>query len=292
MIPEIRRPEGVSRQNGLEQAIARYKQSGLFLKLSGNTQVFYNHDLTQFQEEYCQAHNILSPDQLTPEDVTNWRDQLRQGGYSPATINRKRASLSGFLEEAQAKGIIRPDFKKSLPKYESVGKKQPRILSAEQADSLISKAKNLQDASLISIALTTGATTTEIVNLNTEDILGIEDGNTAIRFKGGIRKTQLRILQIDKRIGSEIAEYIEDSGLKPEDPLFKERHKGSRLTRNLVWFMLRDYGREIGVENLNARMLRNTFIAGFPGTEQQLNEVLGRTSFDPATLFSKSFQTM
>ena len=56
--------------------------------------------------------------------------------------------------------------------------------------------------------------------------------------------------------------------------------------------MLRDYGREIGVENLNARMLRNTFIAGFPGTEQQLNEVLGRTSFDPATLFSKSFQTM
>ena len=84
-------------------------------------------------------------------------------------------------------------------------------MSAEQADSLISKAKNLQDASLISIALTTGATTTEIVNLNTEDILGIEDGNTAIRFKAH-SKTQPRILQIDKRIGSEIAEYIEDSG--------------------------------------------------------------------------------
>ncbi|GEM_PF-4147947 len=292
MIPEIRRPEKVSHRNGLEQAIDRYKQSKKFLELSGNTQVFYSHDLTQFQEEYCQAHNILSVIQLTPEDVANWRDQLRQGGYSPATINRKRASLSGFLEEAQTQGMIRPDFKKSLPKYESVGKKQPGILTAEQADSLISKAKNLQDASLILIALTTGASITEIVNLNAEDILRTEDGNTAIRFKGGIRKIQTRTLQIDKKIGSKISEYIEDSGLKPEDPLFKERHKGSRLTRNLVWFMLRDYGREIGVENLNTRMLRDTFIARFPGTEQQLNKVLGRTSFGPSTLFPKSFQTM
>lgn len=292
MTPEARQSEGVSHQNGLEQAIDQYKQSEYFLGLSENTQVFYNHDITQFQEEYCQVHNIISPDQLTPEDVTNWGDQLRQNGYSPATINRKRASLSGFLEVAQAEGIIRLDFKKSLPKYESLGKKQPGVLSAEQVGSLISKAKNLRDASLILIALTTGATITEIVNLNAEDILRTEDGNTAIRFKGDIRKTQPRTLPIDKKIGSKIAEYIEDSGLKPEDPLFKEGHKGSRLTRNLVWFILRDYGREIGVENLNARMLRNTFISRFPGTEQQLNEVLGRTSFGPATIFPKSFQTM
>lgn len=292
MTPEARQSEGVSHQNGLEQAIDQYKQSEYFLGLSDNTKVFYNHDLTQFQEEYCQAHNILSPDQLTPEDVTNWRDQLRQDGYSPATINRKRASLSGFLERAQAEGIIRPDFIKSLPKYESVGKKQPGILSDEQVGSLISRAKNPRDSALILIALTTGATTTEIVNLNAEDILRTGDGNIVIRFKGIVHKTQPRTLQIDKRTGSEIAEYIEKSGLKPEDTLFKEMQKGSRLTRNLVWFMLRDYGREIGVKNLNPRMLRSTFIARFPGTEQQLNEVLGRTSFGPSTIFPKSFQAM
>ena len=292
MTPETRQSEGVSHQNGLEQAIDQYKQSEYFFALSRNTQVSYNHDLTQFQEEYCQVHNIMSPDQLTPEDVTNWGDQLRQNGYSPATINRKRASLSGFLEVAQAEGIIRLDFKKSLPKYESVGKRQPGILSDEQVDSLISKAKNLRDDSLILIALATGATITEIVNLNAEDILRTEDGNTSIRFKGIVHKTRPRTSVVDKKVGSVISEHIKDSGLKPEDPLFKEGHKGSRLTRNLVWFMLRDYGREIGVKNLNARMLRNTFIARFPGTEQQLNEVLGRTSFGPATLFPKSFQTM
>ena len=73
--------------------------------------------------------------------------------------------------------------------------------------------------------------------------------------------------------------------LKPEDPLFKERHKGSRLTRNLVWFMLRDYGREIGVENLNARMLRNTFIAGFLGQNNSLMKYLVEHRLTPLLYF-------
>jgi len=277
--PEALRQEGVSHQNGLEQAIAQYKQSYPFLGLSKNTRSGYTADLAQFQE-YCLAHNILSAIQLTPEDVANWRDQLRQGGYAPKTINRKRASLSSFLEWSQAEGIIQPDFTISLPKRESVEKKQPRALSAEQVGSLISKEKKLRDASLILIALTTGANITEIVNLNAEDILRTEDENTAIRFKGGINKSRPRTLVVDKKVGSKIAEYIKKLGLKPEDPLFREiydqRYGRERLTRQGAHLVLKKYGHEIGVENLNSRMLRNTFIASFTGTRRQLDEVLGR----------------
>ena len=281
--PEVRRPEGVPHQNGLEQTLIRYQQSHLFsVVYSDNTRAAYGSDLAQFQE-YCRARNILSVSQLTPEDFINWHNQLRQDGYAPATINRKRASSLGFFDWAQAEGIIRPDFTKSFPRYESPGKKQLKILSTEQVDKLISNAGNLRDASLILITLGTGASITEIINLNTEDISITADGNIAIRFKGGVRKTQPRTLEIDKYVGSEIAEYIEDSRLKPEDPLFQSHNRegistGHRLTRQGVNLILKGYTSKIGIENLNPRMLRDTFIADFAGNPHELTEVLGRNA--------------
>lgn len=280
--PEVRRQEGVSHQNGLEQAIGLYKQSDFFLSFSEITRLGYTADLTQFQE-YCETEDISSmARQIGSENIRNWHCQLKQAGKAPATVNRKSSSLSTFLNWAQAEGIIQPDFTIDLPKSEpKAEKKQPRILTAEEIDLLISKAKKLRDASLISIARATGATITEIVNLNAEDILRAADGNIVIRFKGGVHKTQPRTLEIDKKSIDKITEYIKSSGLKPEDPLFRGfnaqyRSLLIRLTRQGAHLMLKRYRREIGVEDLNPSMLRNTFIANFAGTPRELDEVLGR----------------
>ena len=65
MTPETRQSEGVSHQNGLEQAIDQYKQSEYFFALSRNTQVSYNHDLTNFKKNtakftiLCRLINLL-----------------------------------------------------------------------------------------------------------------------------------------------------------------------------------------------------------------------------------------
>jgi len=285
--PEARRPEGVSHQNGLEQSIDRYKQSDSFLALSENTRLAYTADLAQFQK-YCRTQNISEIRQIESENIRNWRYQLRQAGRTPATINRKRENLSGFLNWAQVERIIPPDFTISLPKYEPVAKRQPRILSAEQVGSLISKAKNLRDASLIFIALATGATITEIVNLNAEDILRTGNGNITIRFNGSMHKVQPRTLVVDKRIGDIITEYEKANRLKPEDPLFRGyttnrgRLRGRRLTRQAVNLILEGYASKIGIENLNPRMLQNTFIANFAGTRRELDAILGRRKPEPA----------
>lgn len=279
--PEVRRPEGISHQNGLEQAINLYKQSYSFLlDLSESTRPAYARDLAQFQE-YCITQDISSmARQIGSENIRNWLCQLREAGKAPATVMRKSSSLSTFLNWAQAERIIQPYFTIGLPKSEPVEKKQPRILTDEEVDLLISKARNLRDASLILIALRTGATIAEIVNLNAEDILRTGDDSIAIRFKGGIQKNQPRTLEVDKKTGSKIAEYIQNSGLKPEDPLFREFHnrygRRVRLTRQGAHLILKRYRREIGVENLNPRMLRYTFIANFTGTSRELEEVLGR----------------
>ena len=277
MTHEALRPTEVSHQNGLEQAIGRYEQSESFLDLSENTRLAYAADLAQFQK-YCRTQDISEVSKIKSEDIRNWHHQLRQAIRAPATINRKSKSLSVFFGWAQAEGIIQPDFTISLPKCKPVEKKQPRVLSAGEADSLISKARNLRDASLILIALATGANITEILNLNAEDILKTGDGNTAIRFKGGIHKTQPRTLVVDKRSGDKITEYIKDSGLKPEDPLLlgSNSQEDGRLTRGGAHLILKQYRREIGVENLNPRMLRDTFIANFAGTPQELDAKLGR----------------
>jgi len=247
----------------LEQAIDRYKKSDSFLVLSENTRSGYTADLVQFQE-YCRTQDISSVRQVESEDIRNWHHQLRQTGRAPATINRKRASLSGFLDWAQAEGIIRPDFKKSLPKYEPIGKKRPGILSAEQVGKLISNARDLRDASLILITLATDARISEILDLNAEDVFSTKEGNHVVSFK---RRKSPRTLAIDKKIGDVITEYKKNNGLKHGDPLFqgyytrnRGRLTGCRLTRQAVDLMLkRYYGPMIGVVDLNHRMLRNGF---------------------------------
>jgi len=273
VMPEVRRPEETSRQNGLEQAIDRYKQSTSFLTLSENTRSFYRADLAQL-EGFLKTAGTLS---LTT-GINNWFDALKKKQFLQSTVNRKHSSLSGFLKWAQAEGVIRPDFTDGLSKYEKVKRRGcPKTLTAEQTSTLVSKARSLRDASLISIALSTGASITEIVNLNVEDILKTGNGNIAIRFKGLEKKAQPRKLVVDKRLGNEITEYIRRSKLKLEDPLFRGKYGYGRLTRTGVTAVIfKKYAQEIGVENLNPRMLRDTFIANFTGTPHELAKVLGR----------------
>ena len=284
MTTEAVRATEVFQQDGVRQALGQYINSERFSggTLSRDTRLAYCGDLAQF-EKFCQNHDILPMNALTQQDIGDWLKEMKEEkGYARATIDRKRSSLSGFLDWAQTEGLIRPDFTISLPKSEPVGKKHRPILSAEQVDSLISKTKNLRDASLILIALTTGASVKEIVNLNVEDILRTGDGNIAIRFKGIVKRVQSRTLEVDKKAGSKIAEYIGKSGLKPKDPLFKGR-KGHRwLIRQGFNFMLNGYAPKIGMQNLNPRMLRNTFIANFAGTARQLDAILGKREPEPA----------
>ena len=79
-------------------------------------------------------------------------------------------------------------------------KNPQRTLTSEQVEALILSAKSPRDSALILIALTTGAYTTEIVDLNAGDIIKIADGDVAVRFKEGVNKTQPRTLHIDKNI--------------------------------------------------------------------------------------------
>lgn len=278
---EALRPTEVSHQTELEQTIGRYEQSDQFLDFEENTRFAYATDLDQFQK-YCRIQDISEVNKIELEDVLNWRDQLRQAGKTTATINRKLASLLTFFNWVQAEGIVRPDFTIGFPKPEPREKRQREILSDEQVHLLISKARNLRDASLILIALATGATIKEILNLNAGDILRNVDKDIAIGFKGGVRRTQPRIIIVDKEAGGKIIEYIKDSKLESEDPLILGflgfgKLRG-RLTRGGANQIFKRYGQEIGAENLNSRMLQYTFIANFAGTPRELAEILGRKS--------------
>lgn len=275
-IQEVR--QETSPHNGLQQVIDRFQRSDFFLGLLEETRSAYAADVAQFQE-YLRIQNISEVSKIELKDIINWRYQLKQAGKAPATINRKRASLSGFFNWAQAEGIIQPDFTIGFPKYESIRKRDRKTLSASQVDSLISKAKNLRDASLILIILATGAYITEILNLNAEDILITTNGNTIVRFKGDVRKNQPRVLQISKKAGDKIAEYIKGEKLKPEDPLFSGRRGKSRhgrLTREGVHLILKHYRKETEIDSLNPRMLWDTFMANFTGTPRERDKILGR----------------
>ena len=84
-------------QNNLTDQWQEVRRAWLAQQRSAHTAKAYRQDLAQF----CRF--VGKPLwQVTGEDVTNWKEQLRKLGYQPNTLNRKLAALSSFYRSAQA----------------------------------------------------------------------------------------------------------------------------------------------------------------------------------------------
>ena len=98
-----------------------------------------------------------------------------------------------------------------------------------------------------------------------------------------MRKTKPRTIIVNKRVKDEVLIYINENKLKPENPLLQSytsirvgKQLGKQITRQAVNLILNGYGKKIGVLDLNPKMLRQTFIVNFTGSQRELAEVLGQ----------------
>jgi len=276
--------EGVN-PNEIRETLGRYLHSDYFIGrgYSENTRQAYSTDLTQFGES-CQSHGVLSINTLKPEDVAMYANEVAtQSGFLPATISRKFASLTGFLRWASLEGLVREDLTEVLPKQKRPKRALNRSLTPNQIEDLITEAnsgESFRDASLILLALGTGANATEIVNLNREDVIQVTDDQLGVRFRGLGKRTAPRTILLDEEASAVVGYYLRQKQSEPGDPLFPGRWQG-RLSRKSFFGIIRGYGTKIGDggEDLSPRVLRNTFIINFQGERSHLAEALGILKF-------------
>lgn len=246
------------------QIINQFRNSEKFKKFSLNTQSMYGTALDDFLT-YCQENEITDINDVDDKLLhTTWLESLRQRS---ATENAVQTRISGVSAAI------------SWYRNEILDPNASRVLDEKQVENLIQLVQSPHDAALILIPLETGAILQEILEINLEDLQ--EDENGFSLFLNGVSRSRIgeskpRTIQIDQYLAEKIKTQINSRlPYNPTKPLFSSQNS-KRLRKMDAEQMLKEYGNRIDIPNLGFRALRNTFIAGFEGTQAELDAILGK----------------
>jgi site-specific recombinase XerD len=212
------------------------------------TIVAYGKDIDQLVESLHTAGKTKIED-VTPEDLTRFLEELQAKNFTPKTISRKINSIKTFYRFLQEQGIVSINLAGELthPRYEL---KAPRILSRMEYRALRDVVRSdSRTYAIVELFLQAGLRISEVADMKLEHVkenmLSIE--NRKIPLNPAASEALVTYLKIrpDKSVNSHV--FITKTG----KPL---------LVRNIRTAIDRAL-KIAGIENAKVNDLRVTFIA-------------------------------
>ena len=291
----IERPAPIPSE--LSSAIESYIDSEYFQQRikSKNSKTAYKADL-RFFSEYLTCVGVLTFGDIRLENVVGWVEQmLAESTTKPATIERRLSVVRTFLNFRKDNGLLEEDFIAQIPKIKDTRNLPFEVLGYDRYMALVEHLRQkgeLRDLAIVELLVSTGADTTEIVNMNIGDISELESGQIAARFVKP-RTGRERTVVLNDRTTIVLGEYLVQRKDPAQDqPLFTHKSKGPdknrRLTRQGLWLRLQKYQNVIGVGVLNQRVFTNTFVDNFEGDIKGLADALGIGETAASKLLRKS----
>jgi integrase/recombinase XerD len=237
-------------QSGIRSFLEHIKKER---NASTNTVMAYGNDLNQFAD-YLQRNfpaNATWAD-IQPETITHYTESMASNGYTSSTVARKVAALKTLFNWLRQHGMVRDDLSIRL-KSPRVEKRAPRFLSEEQVTRLIGATskmpapRSMRDRALLEVIYSTGMRVTEAINLRLQDI-DFRDGTAAASGRG----TRQRRAPLSDSAVAALRAYVETArqdmlGSVNTDCVFLNP-LGSKLTRQAVWQLTRQYARLAGID--------------------------------------------
>ena len=238
---------------------------------SVNTVAAYRNDLSQFAEYLSAppAEDQLAPlgawSGLNADHLGRYLAHMYQRQYAASTVARKTAAIKSFCHSLTASGVVREDPSQTLA-APRVSRYVPRAISEQDVDRLLCQPRAaarsrrpdaLRDLAMIETLYASGMRVSELVALDTGDV-DFDTGLIACPGKAGRRrKVPLRAQAIEA-----VEDYLEHGrpslAGQDEQALFVN-HRGTRLTRQGFWLILKAYAEEAEIENLTPHTLRHSF---------------------------------
>lgn len=251
----IKPPEGLD-SSEISSAIEKYKQSNPFNDLSKNSQEAYRGDLAKL-DSFCQNGGISTFLQLG-QGYEAYLTYLRSSNNRDSTVTRRISVTRAFLRWSVDEKIAGPEIEEHfpLPKF---SKSQRQIIGQDKESQLIARTrmeKSQRDAALILLMLETGATPSEILKLKFSDIVA-QDNQVRIQF---LKKWEGRVVTLNEQSRETLLRYMEERKTHQQEEIFVHHEKSSQpLARQSVWLLVKKYGREVGLPDLNPQVLHNTW---------------------------------
>ena len=267
---------------------------------SVNTVAAYRNDLSQFAA-YLSAPPVddqLAPlgswSGLTGDHLGRYLSHMYEKQYAASTVARKTAAIKSFCHYLANSGQLREDPSQSLA-APRVNRYVPRAISEQEVDRLLAQPRNaaktrrpdaLRDLAMIETLYASGMRVSELVALDVDDV-DFDTNQVACPGKAGRRRqVPLRLQAIEA-----IDDYLKNgrsSLADPDETALFVNHRGSRLTRQGFWLILKAYAEEAQIENLTPHTLRHSFAthALRDGAElRDVQQLLGHVSISTTQVY-------
>ncbi len=231
--------------------------------MAKNTVLAYEGDLHKFRDWVAGGGlvNYLAP---TVRELTNYLGYLKENGLAAPSVARNLIATKMFyrfmrLEERVEQNAV--ELLSSPRLWERI----PQVLSPESVEKLLQSPRNedrffLRDRALLETLYATGSRASEVVNLQLAD-LHLDSSFCKCTGKG----SKQRVVPLGTPAISSLRIYLQD--LRPvltqadkENPWVFVSKGGKRLTREMLWILVKKYVRRAG---LNAKVSPHTLRHSF-----------------------------
>ena len=257
---------------------------------SNNTLVSYRNDLNQFDEHV----NLTDVNQITSRHIDKYVKYLSHKGYLSTTKGRKLASVRSFVSYLHSEGFIENDPTELIPTPKR-SQRLPKVLKLSDVKKLLqlplhisSSPDAMRDAAMLQIAYASGLRVSEIIGLDVEDI-DFTVGSVRCLGKG----SKERMVPVHRIALDSIDRYVRRgrTTFKQQESkaLFLNR-RGTRLTRQGFWVIVKKYAKLIGLENsITPHTLRHSFATHLlegGASIRHVQELLGHASISTTQIYT------
>jgi integrase/recombinase XerD len=260
---------------------------------SDNTLAAYHNDLGQF-EEYLRTvatpptHAGDAPDAALDGNAINWASVskrsvinfvlfIKEKQYAPATVARKVAAIKSFFHYLLFEALVRSDPTATLDSPK-VGRSLPKAISVKDVDALLEQPakdpspEGLRDRAMLELLYATGMRVSELVSLNMDDV-SLASGYVRCFGKGAKERTipthPAAIEALEAYMTEARPRLIETAS----EPALFVNHRGTRLTRQGFWLIIKEYALKAGIGQITPHTLRHSFATHMLSNGANLRDV-------------------
>ncbi len=234
---------------------------------SENTRVAYKNDLGQFLT-FLNTRPDLGVDDwgdVKKDHLVSYILHLKtEREYASTTVARKVAAIKSFFHFLVAEGLIKDDPTATLDSPR-VKKYLPRAISQDQVEELLDAAsskdtpRGLRDRAIMELLYATGMRVSELVAL---DVGSVDIASASVRVFG--KGDKERIIPVYERAVQAVDAYLSKGRIhllrKPDEKALFLNQRGSRLTRQGLWLIVKGYVKEADLKvDVTPHTLRHSF---------------------------------
>lgn len=261
---------------------------------SSNTIQAYARDLAEYLS-FLEALGVREPGEVTRDNVTAFVSALRSRGLAPSSVERKMAAVKGFHKFLVREGVTQNHPTAALP-LPKVPERLPDVVTIDQMELLLSLpfpdgAAGLRDRAVLEVLYGCGLRVGELTGLNVADV-DLKGGFLRVFGKG----SKERMVPIGG-----MASFALDAYLREGRPRLRQRRllaaesavivnsRGTRISRQSLFRIVRSYGAKAGLPGLHPHTLRHSFATHMlqGGADlRALQEILGHADISTTQVYT------